>query len=300
MAEVFYKSMDRRSFIKTGLTAVGTLVTIGTGSSLGLNKNEKKATRWAFLADTHIPADTNNNYRGFFPYQNLQKVVPDIISASPDGVAIAGDLARLTGQLGDYANLKKLLNLIAEKRPVFMALGNHDNRQNFLNIFGKTPDLKQFVKDKYIIIVKRPPIRLIILDSLFYVNKVPGLLGKAQRQWLENYLKECDDTPTILCFHHTLGDDDGDLLDVPRLFRIIKPIRKVKAIVYGHSHVYGFPEFEGIHLINLPAVGYNFSDTEPVGWVEAELTAKGGDFTLHAIAGNKNKGGSVKKLTWRT
>jgi len=141
---------------------------------------------------------------------------------------------------------------------------------------------------------------LIILDSLFYVNKVPGLLGKAQRQWLENYLKECDDTPTILCFHHTLGDDDGDLLDVPRLFRIIKPIRKVKAIVYGHSHVYGFPEFEGIHLINLPAVGYNFSDTEPVGWVEAELTAKGGDFTLHAIAGNKNKGGSVKKLTWRT
>ena len=116
MAEIFYKSMSRRSFIKTGLTAVGTLVTIGTGSSLGLNKNEKKATRWAFLADTHIPADTNNNYRGFFPYQNLQKVVPDIISASPDSVAIAGDLARLTGQLGDYANLKKLLNPIAEKK----------------------------------------------------------------------------------------------------------------------------------------------------------------------------------------
>ena len=180
-----------------------------------------------------------------------------------------------------------------------MALGNHDNRENFLNIFGKTPDLKQFVKDKYIIIVKRPPIRLIILDSLFYVNKVPGLLGKAQRQWLENYLKECDDTPTILCFHHTLGDDDGDLLDVTRLFSTIKPIRKVKAIVYGHSHAYGFSEFEGIHLINLPAVGYNFSDTEPVGWVEAKLTAKGGDFTLYAIAGNKNKDGSVKKLTWR-
>jgi len=299
MAEIFYKSMNRRNFIKTGLAAVGTLVTINTGCSPGLYKNETKSTRWAFLADTHIPADINNNYRGFFPYQNLQKVIPDIISALPDGVAIAGDLARLTGQLGDYANLKKLLEPIAEKRPVFMALGNHDNRENFLNIFGKTPDLKPFVKDKYIIIVKRPPIRLIILDSLFYVNKVPGLLGKAQRQWLENYLKECDDTPTILCFHHTLGDGDGDLLDVPRLFSIIKPIRKVKAILYGHSHDYGFSEFEGIHLINLPAVGYNFSDTEPVGWVEAKLTAEGGDCTLHAIAGNKDEDGSVKKLTWR-
>jgi 3',5'-cyclic AMP phosphodiesterase CpdA len=299
MAEIFYKSMNRRNFIKTGLAAVGALVTINTGCSPGLYKNETKSTRWAFLADTHIPADINNNYRGFFPYQNLQKVIPDIISALPDGVAIAGDLARLTGQLGDYANLKKLLEPIAEKRPVFMALGNHDNRDNFLKIFGKTTDVKPFVKDKYIIIVKRPPIRLIILDSLLYVNKVPGLLGKAQRQWLEDYLKKCDDTPTILCFHHSLGDDDGDLLDLPRLFSIIKPIRKIKAILYGHSHAYGFSEFEGIHLINLPAVGYNFSDTEPVGWVEAKLTAEGGDFTLHAIAGNKNKDGSVKKLTWR-
>ena len=180
-----------------------------------------------------------------------------------------------------------------------MALGNHDNRENFVKVFNEVPGEKQPIKGKHVVVVNKPPARLIILDSLFYVNKVPGLLGKAQRQWLENYLKECDDTPTILCFHHTLGDDDGDLLDVPRLFSTIKPIRKVKAIVYGHSHAYGFSEFEGIHLINLPAVGYNFSDAEPVGWVEAKLTAKGGDFTLHAIAGNKNKDRSLTKLTWR-
>lgn len=300
MAEIFYKSMNRRSFIKTSVTAVGTLVAIGAGCSSGLVKNGKTTTRWALLADTHIPEDINNNYRGFFPHQNLQKVIPDIISASPDGVVIAGDLARLTGELGDYDNLKELLNPIAEKRPVFMALGNHDNRENFVKIFDEIPGDKQPVKNKLVTVVERPPIRLIILDSLFYVNKVPGLLGKAQRQWLKNYLEECNDKPTILCFHHTLGDNDGDLLDVPRLFSIIKPIRKVKAIVYGHSHAYGFSKFEAIHLINLPAVGYNFNDTEPVGWVEAKLTAKGGDFTLHAIAGNKNKDGSVKKLAWRT
>jgi Icc protein len=300
MAEIFYKSMNRRAFIKTGLTAVGALTAVVTGCSPGLRKSERKPARWALLADTHIPEDVNNNYRGFYPYQNLQKVVPDIISASPDGVVIAGDLARLTGQLGDYDNLKKLLSPIAEKRPVFMALGNHDNRDNFVKIFDEIPGDKQSVKGKHIVVVNNPTTRLIILDSLFYVNEVPGLLGKAQRQWLENYLKECDDTPTILCFHHTLGDDDGDLLDVPRLFSIIKPIRKVKAILYGHSHAYGFSEFEGIHLINLPAVGYNFSDAEPIGWVQANLTDKGGDFTLHAIAGSMNNDRSVTRLTWRT
>jgi Icc protein len=296
MAEISYGSISRRSFIKSGLAAMGALVTVGATGSFGF---DGEVTRWAFLADTHVPADVNNNYRGFYPYQNLQKAIEGIASNSPDGVAIAGDLARLTGELGDYANLKKLLTPVAEKTPVFMALGNHDNRENFSKTFGKTPGQKQAVGGKHVVVVNQGPVRLIILDSLLYTNKVPGLLGKTQRQWLEDYLKECDETPTILCFHHTLGDEDGDLLDVLRLFRIIKPIRKVKAILYGHSHTYGFSRLAGVHLINLPAVGYNFSDTEPGGWVEAHLRSQGGDFTLHAVAGNRYNDGSVKKLTWR-
>lgn len=299
MAEIFYRSMNRRSFIQTGLAAFGTLVTLNAGCSPDLLKNEKEETRLALLADTHIPEDVQNNCRGFYPYRNLEKVVPELVSNSPDGVIIAGDLARLTGQPGDYANLKKLLSPVAEKTPVFMAMGNHDDRQNFLKVFGDTPGDKPDLKGKHVTIVKKASTRLIMLDSLLYTNKVPGLLGKAQRQWLENYLKECDETPTILCFHHTLLDGDGDLLDVPRLFSMIAPIRKVKAIVYGHSHAYGFSEFEGIHLINLPAVGYNFNDSEPVGWVEARLGKRGGDFVLHAVAGNQDRDDSVTKLNWR-
>ena len=299
MADIFFRSMNRRSFIQTGLAAFGTLVTFNTGCSPGLLKNGKEETRLAFLSDTHIAEDVENNYRGFYPYRNLQKAVPDIISASPDGVLIAGDLARLTGQLGDYANLKKLLSPVAEKIPVFMALGNHDDRDNFLKVFDETPGEKPDLKGKHVTVVNKASVRVIILDSLFYVNKVPGLLGKAQRQWLQDYLKESDDTPTILCFHHSLSDGDGDLLDVPRLFSLIAPIRKVKAILYGHSHVYGFSEFEGIHLINLPAMGYNFSDSEPIGWVEAHLGSRGGDFLLHAIGGNLDQDGSVTKLAWR-
>jgi Icc protein len=300
MVEVFDKSMDRRAFIKVGLATAGFLVSGCANYRFGLRKGPRRVTRWAFLADTHISEDVNNNYRGFYPYKNLQKVIPQIMSDFPDGVCIAGDLARLEGKSGDYVNLKKLLSPVAEKTPVFMALGNHDNRSNFLQAFGEGPGDKQPVSGKHVIIVDQPPIRLIILDSLLYVNKPQGLLGKAQRQWLEDYLKKCDNTPTVLCFHHTLGDRDGDLLDVPRLFNLIKPVRKVKAILYGHSHEYGFSEFKGIHLINIPAVGYNFSDAEPLGWVEAQLTAKYGNFTLHAIDGNKERDGSVKKLTWRT
>jgi len=299
MTEIFSSSMNRRSFIRTGLAAFGTLVTLNAGCSTGLMKADEKKTRLALLADIHIPEDVENNYRGFYPYRNMEKVVPELVSNSPDGVLIAGDLARLTGQPGDYANLKKLLSPVAERTPVFMALGNHDDRQNFLKVFDDTPGDKPDLKGKHLVIVKKGSTRVIMLDSLLFTNKVPGLLGKAQRQWLEDYLKECDDTPTILCFHHTLSDDDDALLDVPRLFQMIAPIRKVKAIVYGHSHAYGFSEFEGIHLINLPAVGYNFSDSDAVGWVEANLRSRGGDFVLHAVGGNIDSDGSVTKLAWR-
>jgi len=44
----------------------------------------------------------------------------------------------------------------------------------------------------------------------------------------------------------------------------------------------------------------SFSNTQPVGWVEANMTAKGGKFTLHALAGNTDDDGSVQRLTWRT
>ena len=143
MAELYYNSMNRRVFFKTGLGALAGLIAVRTGNAFGLSKGQKEATRWAFLTDTHIPEDVSNNYRGFYPYQNLQKVIPQIIADLPDGVAIAGDLARLEGKLGDYVNLKKLLSPVADKTPVFMALGNHDNRENFLRVFDNVAGEKQ-------------------------------------------------------------------------------------------------------------------------------------------------------------
>ena len=90
------------------------------------------------------------------------------------------------------------------------------------------------------------------------------------------------------------------MLDAPRLFDIIRPASAVKALVFGHSHVYNFTEREGIHLINLPACGYNFSDDQPLGWMEAQLTARGGEFRLHAIAGNTEMDDQTTQLRWRS
>jgi 3',5'-cyclic AMP phosphodiesterase CpdA len=243
-------------------------------SAAGEEETRNKETRLALLSDTHIPADRKDEYRKFLPWENLQKVVPQLVDARPEGVIINGDAARLSGEIADYEELKKLLSPVAERAPVSIALGNHDHRENFSKIFPETAADRQKVADKHVLVLETPPVRILLLDSLLYVNKVAGLLGKAQREWLAAYLESSDAKPTVLFVHHTLGDADGELLDVDRFFRVLQPHRKVKAVFYGHSHEYAFGERDGIHLVNLPAVGYNFKDSEPVGWVQARFTTE--------------------------
>jgi len=299
MVETNNAKMPRRQFLMTAAALTGGVALLGSCRSLQPTKSNSATARWAFLSDTHVPADPENNYRGFYPYENLQKVVPQITAAGPEGLIITGDLARLEGLPGDYANARKLLAPVIEQCPVCVGLGNHDHRENFLAAFANAGKGKQAVRGKHVVVMDAGPVRLIVLDSLFYVNQVAGLLGRAQRNWLAEYLRANDDKPTILFFHHTLGDGDGDLLDVPRLFEIIKPARAVKALVFGHSHVYNFAEADGIHLINLPASGYNFNDRQPVGWAEAQLTADGAEFLLHAVGGNTQIDGQTTTVRWR-
>jgi len=297
MLQVSGDRMNRRQVLKTGLALAGGLAVLGSCRSHP--EPRKDDAPWAFLSDTHIPADPENNYRGFYPYRNLEKVLPQVASSRPKGLVVTGDLARLTGQIGDYENLRKLLTPVAEERPIYLALGNHDDRVNFRRIFEKPAGDGQAVKDKHVMVVDAGPVRFLILDSLMLTNETAGLLGKAQRTWLENDLRSPDDRPTILFVHHTFGDGDGDLLDAPRLFDLIRPAKKVKAIVYGHSHNFGYSKFERVHLINLPATAYTFGDAQPVGWVEARLTSQGGEFILHAVAGNTQLDGQTTKLRWR-
>lgn len=262
-------------------------------------RGQSKSARWAFFSDTHIPADPTNAHRGFRPYHQLAKLAPQVAAANVSGALINGDLARLEGKPEDYRNFIKLLEPISSKMPIAMALGNHDHRRNFQAAITKHPGDVQVVRGRHVTAVPAGPVRLLVLDSLIQPNLTPGLVGKEQRTWLERYLASSDDTPTLVFVHHTPGDDDGQLLDTERVLRILRASRKVKALIYGHSHRYRFDRMDDFHLINLPAVGYNFNDGEPVGWTEVELTAHGADFKLHAIGGNLEGNGKITSVAWR-
>jgi hypothetical protein len=300
MFDVLRHKLSRRQFLSAGLAIAGGVAISPRRVFSAGSEDRKEVIRWALLSDTHTPPNPDNRYRSFHPYRNLQEVVGQIAPNLPDGLIVTGDVARLTGQMGSYENAKKLLAPIAQSRPVHLAVGNHDNRSNFLQAFkGFTGDVEH-VEGKHVVIANTGPVRMVLLDSLMFVNLFPGQLGKMQRLWLDTYLRTCDDRPTLLFVHHTLNGGSTDMLDSNQFLEIIGPAAKVKAVIYGHSHALGFATYKGIHLINLPAIGYTFHDSQPIGWVDARLTARGGEFTVHAIGGNRKLNGYTQRLMWRS
>lgn len=288
----------RRAFLQTTLLGGAGLVFAGCRTSRPEAAAAEAAFHVALLADTHVPGDPANSYRGFRPWDQLRATVPPVVAAHPEGVVICGDVARLAGRPEDYRELRALLEPLAAAAPVYIALGNHDDRANFLKAFPTHPGTTAPVSGRHVLVIEHAVVRLILLDSLFNVNQTPGLLGRAQRQWLATQLPRLNDRPVVLCVHHTLGDGDGDLLDADRLFALVAPHRHVKAIIFGHSHVWALSRRERLHLINLPAVGYNFSDTQPVGWVDARFTRAGVSLTLRAQGGSRVNDGQTYRLAW--
>ena len=298
MAGIFFDQPSRRQFVVRTLGTIGVAVA-GSANVLALGESgNRDVFHLSLLSDTHFPADPENKYRGFKPAENLRKVVPHLIAAKSSGVIINGDAARLEGFKKDYVALKKELAPVAAVAPIYFGMGNHDHRANFESVFASKKD-KRAVSGKHVLVIESPQVNVVVLDSLLYVNKVAGLLGKAQRTWLKKYLASNGDKPCVFFIHHTLGDGDGDLLDADRLFQLIKPYAHVKAIFYGHSHRYSFDQRDGVHLINLPAVGYNFNDNEPVGWVDAKFGKASVDLTLHAIGGNVEGDGKTVSKFWK-
>jgi 3',5'-cyclic AMP phosphodiesterase CpdA len=304
MPGVFHAPINRREFIGwSARTLAAGVLAIGLDQGSPRAASSEKSLHLALLSDTHVAADSKNENRKFLPWvlpwDNLKRTVTEVMEARPQAALLNGDIARLTGELDDYRAVQTLLSPLAEQCPVYLGLGNHDSRENFLKVFTTPAGTEQSVRDKHVLVVEQPFQRIILLDSLLYSNKTAGLLGKVQREWLDKYLASTDRRPHILFVHHTLGDADGELLDAESLFRIVKPYSKVKAIFYGHSHEYAYAERYGIHLINLPAVGYNFADKEPVGWVDAHFSPEGVDLTLRAFGGNRENDGQTKSLAWR-
>ncbi len=268
--------LSRRRFLAATL-ATGAGLLLRPEISLGA---EADRNRLALLSDVHIDADPKRIDRGVVMHDHLRKTVDEIIKldTKPAAALINGDCAHLLGREEDYGVLVELLKPLREAGlPVHLSMGNHDNRENLWKTVPKSESHEGGLIDRQITVLEMPHANLFLLDSLKTTNFTPGLLGESQLKWLGDALDARDKKPAVIIVHHQPDESPTPqgLTDTRALLDLLTPRKHVKALFYGHTHVWEIKSRSGIHCVNLPAVAYPFQATQPTGWVDAHLREDG-------------------------
>src|SRR5262249_41559370 len=105
--------------------------------------------------------------------------------------------------------------------------------------------------------------------------------------------------PALVCVHHNPEESLVGLKDTAELLAILKPRRRVKLVLFGHTHEFRVWQSDGLHFVNLPATSYPFAPDASLGWLRAEITTTGMRIEFRGISGREPEHGSTRELEWR-
>ena len=316
---IHYAGLPRRTFLQTSLGTAASLLTFRSAfadEASGPTAASNPTEHVALLSDPHIAADITKSARGSFMASNLLRVVADILAqpTKPSFALINGDCAFNVGLPEDYATLTSLVATFPTAHiPLHMTMGNHDDRIVFMKQFPQTQSDVEgqnhvaavAVEGRHVSLIETKYANWFLIDTLQKVNQVTGEMGPQQLEWLRQALTTNSDKPAIVVGHHNPQfnvPEDGrvtGLQDSSALFELLESQPHVKAYVYGHTHSWSTTRRDsGLHLINLPPIGYVFAEASPLGWVDAELSATGMQLTLHSLNTDHAEHLKSRNLTW--
>ncbi|WP_431869927.1 phosphodiesterase [Nocardiopsis eucommiae] len=203
----------------------------------------------AHLSDPHLAAGAAA------PAAGLSRALAQVLTLNPPPtcVVISGDLADL-GAPEEYDLLREIVD--GFPLPLFLATGNHDDRENLVAAFGGGEHLGGGESAHYL--VEYPELTLVVLDSL--VPGAPGgLLGSEQLDWLDTVLDRRPEVPALVCVHHPpvplgLPFQDGMRLDDgAELEAVVAHHPNVARVLAGHVHRQTATGFGGSVLSTAPS-----------------------------------------------
>jgi 3',5'-cyclic AMP phosphodiesterase CpdA len=206
------------------------------------------------------------------------------------------------GLADDYVTLLDVsAPLLRSRVPLHLTLGNHDDRANARAALGPFLGPPDPEVDRCVSEVQGPGVRFLLLDSMISPNTTPGRLGPEQVAWLAHRLDADAATPAIVFVHHNLNATwESALRDTDALLHVLRTRAQAKMVVFGHTHVWNVRLVDGLHMVNLPAVGYRFHPKQPLGWCQFRPLADGCELQLRTIGGDQRKDGWTARLAWRS
>ena len=193
----------------------------------------------AQITDLHITgsADPVNRQRNA---ERLQAVLAAIHALRPRPAAIiaSGDLANV-GDPEEYAALAAIL--IDVEIPVYMAVGNHDRRRQFVEAFSglyASTDADGFVQ--YVVDVG--DLRVVVCDTLDETRH-EGAFCDRRAAWLGAALDAAPERPTVVVMHHPPIPSGIQWMDpdpfsdwIVRLGSVLVGRPQVRTVICGHVH----------------------------------------------------------------
>ncbi len=290
------EAISRRHFLQTSFALGAAAVPHGALAAL----KSPDYDHISLLSDVHVSGRGAGKMG-----ERLTQAIDGVLRlpTPPDKVLIAGDCAYLRGKRDDYREYVRLIQpLIAARLPLHMTLGNHDHRDNFWDALPSKHTAGPIGIERQAAIVPGRRANWFLLDSLHKTNEGEGELGSDQLQWLAAGLDQNAAKPALIMLHHNPDRDfdGGSLKDSKALMSILRPRRNVKAIFFGHTHIWSVTQDRcGIHMVNLPATGYTLFLRSFIGWVDCQVYDRGAALRVHALDRGEKEDGRVVKLGWR-
>lgn len=189
----------------------------------------------AQITDVHLGFDPDNPSE--FNRKRLDQVLR-VLSAmkQPPALLLAtGDLVD-RGDSESYRRLRNALSICPF--PVWPCMGNHDQRDAFLEYFPEIPSVDGFIQYE----VEAGALRFLIIDTL-EEGRHGGAFCATRAAWLRDRLAEQPDRDTIIVMHHPPVDVGIEWMAthpeepwVTRFADAIEGHGQVKGIICGHLH----------------------------------------------------------------
>ena len=239
---------------------------------------------------------------GLDPFARLDAALTDIAAhhADADLCVITGDLTE-KGDVAAYELLKQRLAHFPLE--THLLLGNHDDRANYLKVFGGA-DANGHVQQA----ITREGCHLLFLDTLKGPPSSAGRYDAPRRRWLEAQLAVAGDAPVHLFMHHPPFDIGHALMDLIKLddaeaFAALLKGRNIRHIFFGHAHRTISGSWNGIGFSALPSLNHQlplvggsvdtvYSDEPPMYaavTISPEMTVVHSDAFLHRRPANMQR-----------
>jgi 3',5'-cyclic AMP phosphodiesterase CpdA len=240
------------------------------------------------LSDPHIVEKDTRAYGRVDTPQYLERCVRRILALPrlPDAVVATGDLTD-HGTVAEYGVLAELLTPLT--MPVFLVVGNHDDRDALRQAFPAHRHLAgehgfvQYAIDDF-------AVRLVVLDTV-----VPGAPGgelcQRRLQWLERTLA-ASSRPTIVAQHHPPFATGLSVMDRMGLAEpgaeaaVVARHPHVERVLAGHVHRTIQARFGGTIASTCPSTAHQLL-LDLVPGADIRFTAEPAGFQLHLWNGEQ-------------